>query len=218
MAMAPAKRGAIMKNWSVSIQTTHVLDMSKADEIADELVDLLKSHGGTARYDSQMLAARFDVRATHPEAALTKAHRILNAALRKAGYTDKSNIIVVEVEGVEEMDRRLQESNVPSLVGIAEVAGALGVSKQRASELSRQSSFPRPLATLAAGPVWDRHAIARFLERWPRRRTGRPRNQVVYHQGSNSESSAVSSGGAATSAPGAHRPAGRGITPKKRPR
>jgi hypothetical protein len=171
-----------MKNWSVSIQTTHVLDMSKADEIADELVDLLKPHGGTASYDSQTVAARFDVRAADPEAALAKAHRILSAALRKAGYTGESNIIAVEVETVEEMDRRLQESNVPSLVGIAEVAGALRVSKQRASELSRQSSFPRPLAVLAAGPVWERHTIARFLERWPRRRTGRPRKAVLHHQ------------------------------------
>jgi hypothetical protein len=207
-----------MNNWSVSIQTTHALDMSKADEIADELVDLLRPHGGTASYDSQMLAARFDVRATDPEAALKKAHRILNAALRKAGYTGEPSIIAVEVEAVEEMDRRLQESNIPSLVGIAEVAGTLGVSKQRASELSRQSSFPRPLATLAAGPVWERHAIARFLERWPRRRTGRPRKQAAYHHGSNSESSAVSSGGAVTSAPGAHSPAGRGMVPKNRPR
>ena len=207
-----------MKNWSVSIQTTHALDMPKADEIADELVDLLKPHGGTASYDSQMLAARFDVRATDPEAALTKAHRILNAALRKAGFTAESNVIAVEVESVEEMDRRLQESNVPSLVGIAEVAGALGVSKQRASELSRQSSFPRPLATLAAGPVWDRYAIARFLERWPRRRTGRPRKQAVYHQGSSNESSPGSSSGTVASAPGVHTPAGRGITPKNRPR
>jgi hypothetical protein len=167
-----------MKSWSVSIQTTHALDMSKADEIAEELVDLLKPHGGTASYDSQALAARFDVRATDPEAALTKAHRILSAALRKAGYTGEPNIIAVEVEAVDEMDRRLQESNVPSLVGIAEIARTLGVSKQRASELSRQSSFPRPLATLAAGPFWDRHAIARFLEKWPRRRTGRPKKQV----------------------------------------
>lgn len=207
-----------MKDWSVFIQTTHALNISKADEIADELVDLLKPHGGTASYDSQTLAARFDVRATDPEAALTKAHRILGAALRKAGFTAESNVIAVEVESVEEMDRRLQESNVPSLVGIAEVAGTLGVSKQRASELSRQSSFPRPLATLAAGPVWDRHAIARFLDRWPRRRTGRPRKQAAYHQGSKSDSSALSSAGKVASAPGAQTPAGRGITPKKRPR
>ncbi len=80
----------------------------------------------------------------------------------------------VELEPVEALDRRLQESGIPLLVGITEVADLLGVSKQRAWELSKTPDFPHPYVELAAGPVWNRYAVARFKERWPRR-PGRPK-------------------------------------------
>ncbi len=165
-----------MKEWSVYIQTAHSLGAAhdRLGAFVDELLDDLEPHAGTVSYDPLVLAARLSVRASDPESALAKARRILAVALRKTKFPDELDMVDVEIETVEELDRRLQQSNIPPLVGIAEVADTLGVSKQRASELSRQPSFPRPLVNLAAGPVWDRHAIARFLERWPRRRTGRP--------------------------------------------
>ena len=173
--MAATEGEGVMRDWSVYLQAAHGLGQAAVDDIADDLVDLLKPQGGSVSYDSQMLAARFDVRAADPESSLAKARRIFGSALRKARFPGEPTIIAAEVETVEDLDRRLQDSNVPPLVGIAEVADVLGVSKQRASELSRQPSFPRPLAALAAGPIWDRFAIARFVERWPRRRTGRPK-------------------------------------------
>jgi len=167
-----------MRDWSVSLQVAHTLDRSVVEDIADNLVDFLKPFGGSVSYDAQMLAARFDGRAADPESALVKARRIFERALRRARFPGVPTIVAVEVEAVEELERRLRGLNVPPVVGIAELASVLRVSKQRASELSRRPSFPRPLATLAAGPVWDRFAIARFVERWPRRRTGRPKRRI----------------------------------------
>lgn len=54
------------------------------------------------------------------------------------------------------------------LVGVAEVAALLGVSRQRVSQLAASESFPAPEAQLAAGPVWLRAAV----EQWARS-TGR---------------------------------------------
>ena len=46
-----------------------------------------------------------------------------------------------------------------NLVGVAEIAVMLGVSRQRISQLADAEGFPEPLASLAAGPVWERSAI-----------------------------------------------------------
>lgn len=54
------------------------------------------------------------------------------------------------------------------LVGVAEVADMLGVTRTRVSQLASVSGFPEPVARLAAGPVWARDDV----ERWARE-TGR---------------------------------------------
>jgi hypothetical protein len=63
---------------------------------------------------------------------------------------------------------------LPALLGIAEVAKRLDVSKQRAAELARSHRlFPPPLAELASGPVWTAWQIGSFQGSWTRR-PGRP--------------------------------------------
>jgi hypothetical protein len=51
------------------------------------------------------------------------------------------------------------------LVGLAEIAEMAGVSRQAVTNwTARHDSFPQPLARLAAGPVWQRAAVAAWLE------------------------------------------------------
>jgi predicted DNA-binding transcriptional regulator AlpA len=52
-----------------------------------------------------------------------------------------------------------------NLVGLTEIAAMLGVTRQRASQLSRQKGFPPPLDRIAAGPVWREDVIKRWAER-----------------------------------------------------
>lgn len=51
---------------------------------------------------------------------------------------------------------------IMDLVGTTEIGQMLGVSKQRADQLARTKSFPKPVAELAQGRVWRR----RDVERW----------------------------------------------------
>jgi hypothetical protein len=53
-------------------------------------------------------------------------------------------------------------------MGVTEIGELLGVSRQRADQLSRTADFPAPEAELASGRVWTRDAI----EGWARS-TGR---------------------------------------------
>jgi predicted DNA-binding transcriptional regulator AlpA len=50
------------------------------------------------------------------------------------------------------------------LMGVAEVAAFLSVSRQRVQQLARRPDFPAPVARLAATPVWESVDI----ERWAR--------------------------------------------------
>jgi ATP-dependent Clp protease ATP-binding subunit ClpC len=60
------------------------------------------------------------------------------------------------------------------LVGAAEIARLLGVSRQRVAQLSAAyADFPAPEAELAAGRVWTRGSIEAWLARHPERKPGR---------------------------------------------
>ena len=54
------------------------------------------------------------------------------------------------------------------LVGVAEIAELLGVTRQRVHQLAKTADFPKPLAELSAGAIWDKADV----EVWARA-TGR---------------------------------------------
>jgi predicted DNA-binding transcriptional regulator AlpA len=62
------------------------------------------------------------------------------------------------------------------LVGVSEIATMLGVSRQRADQITRQyDDFPAPEVTLSTGRVWRRAGVERWIKRHPDRRPGRPK-------------------------------------------
>jgi hypothetical protein len=44
-------------------------------------------------------------------------------------------------------------------MGLAEVRALLGVSRQRADQITRKPGFPAPVTRLATGKVWDADAV-----------------------------------------------------------
>jgi predicted DNA-binding transcriptional regulator AlpA len=64
------------------------------------------------------------------------------------------------------------------LVGAAEVADLLGVSRQQAHRLIRRSDFPAPQARLRSGPVWFTDDVQRWAADHADRRPGRPPRQT----------------------------------------
>jgi chaperonin GroES len=119
------------------------------------------------RLETKMFVAESD-----PSRALSVAQDWLTTAVREAGLPDWQ---VVHAEAITDasFDEDLGRAHTPSLLGIAELAERLGVSKQRASELAKLGQLPRPLAHLRATPVWSGAAIQHFVDTWPRRK-GRP--------------------------------------------
>ncbi len=62
-------------------------------------------------------------------------------------------LVEAEVLTATELDRQNALPSLPELVGVAEVAELLKVSRQRASALARSESVPLPVAALSSGPV-----------------------------------------------------------------
>lgn len=62
-------------------------------------------------------------------------------------------------------------AGVHHLVGVAEIAEMLGVTRQRVNQLAREEGFPQPEAELSAGRIWKRSDVVAWA-----RRTGRLRD------------------------------------------
>src|SRR5688572_7974468 len=61
------------------------------------------------------------------------------------------------------------------LVGVAEIAELLGVSRPRAHQLiEAYDDFPKPVSDLSVGRVWARAAVELWVALHPDRRPGRP--------------------------------------------
>lgn len=154
------------QEWSVEIGASGAAPVDH--DFADEVIGALASHGPALSVAGDEVSVRFSVDAPTVEDACQEALALFRRALPTL------QVFRIGAETADELDRRLAEDGAPELLGVTELARALGVSKQRISELTESGRFPAPVARLKAGPVWQRSAIARFVRRWPRR-AGRPR-------------------------------------------
>lgn len=156
-----------MNEWSVDIEA-RTEGRPLGEDFADAVLDALAPYAPALGLGPDRLDIRFNVRARSEREAFEKAiARFLKAV---PGYP----VVRVELQTVGDLDRELASSNVPDLIGVAELAQLLNVSRQRASELARSRGFPKPLVTLKAGPVWRRSSVARYTAGWERQ-PGRPR-------------------------------------------
>lgn len=139
------------------------------DEHLDRLVGALEAHDGVVSFAPGRLAVRLSVQHDRHEGALGHASEITMKALADVGLLD---LPVVRVEAVRQsqLAREIAEPSQPQVLGVAEVAALLGVSRQRLAVIRREhESFPEPFATLAATPLWYCSAIEQWLKSWPRR-------------------------------------------------
>lgn len=166
------------EEWVVEIEVVGPGDPVN-DERLDDLMDVLEPFSavvtgtpeepadGNARYGSSLT-----VLAETADAAVITGLEMFRSHAEKVGLPGLPVVRLATMTAAEQ-DADLARPNFPTLLGVAELAGLLGVSKQRASELARTETFPRPLFTLASGPVWVEPAVLRFVQSWDRR-PGRP--------------------------------------------
>jgi hypothetical protein len=163
--------------WNVNLQFDGVTTEENIGNQIDELFEPLLPLDPVASFAPGSLSVAVTVEAKTPDAALKSARRQIAEAMNSARFGE-GVLVGIEMHTNEELDRLNAIPNYPEVVGVAEVASMLGVSKQRVSELARSRTFPPPLYELAAGPVWVKGSIETFVEKWERK-PGRPRKAAT---------------------------------------
>jgi hypothetical protein len=83
---------------------------------------------------------------------------------------DGDGAVSASISSLNSKDRKV----VIDLMGVAEAAKFLNVSRQRFAEIEKHNDFPHPAAELACGRIWLRADIELWDVKHPRV-TGRPR-------------------------------------------
>lgn len=95
------------------------------------------------------------------------------AALQAVETATEHKALAVEVLPTHEFDRRVDQPLIPPLVGNAEIARMLGVSRQRAGQLVDVDGFPPAAVTTQAGPLRIKSQVEAWAHTW-QRKSGRP--------------------------------------------
>jgi hypothetical protein len=157
-------------NWHVEVAFESPSELPKASlDRVEDLVDMLSELHAAVTLAPRRITIAAAIQAETIESAFLEGLRQSSLAISRAGLPDLT-VVSARVCSEGEMEAELNSPNLPPLVGVAEIANQLGISRQRVSELSSQHrDFPGPVAKLAAGPVWLERAVRRFVENWARK-------------------------------------------------
>jgi hypothetical protein len=148
----------------------------QVEDLGEALADLGALGAAVSLRGASGLGATFTIYVPeYSDRAVVEAAERAVAAFK--GAADGLGIAIVSIDEVDLMagpffERWLQQPP-EGLAGVTEVAALLGVSRQRVAQLRERADFPAPIAELAAGPIWNRTSLTRFVEAWPRK-PGRP--------------------------------------------
>jgi hypothetical protein len=164
-------------DWTIHLEAAGdpVAELENYLEALDDLADLLSDYGASVSGSQDGTRVGITISLEHAGDALEamiEGQRIFHQYVGKVDLPSWP-ITRIEVMTWDEHDRELEEPLVPELVGVAEIAQIIDVTRQRASKLAHQHGFPAPVAELKSGPVWTRTSLNRFVEEWARR-PGRP--------------------------------------------
>lgn len=150
---------------------THPIDPEQWEERVDALLDVLAEtpgvEGPTGWGAGPTLGAVFIVEADEIATAASRGLRAFTDALKQiAGDLDV---------GVRRFEVTEEEFEPVTLLGATDVARLLGMSRQRVYQLAERADFPRPVATLARGQMWERGQVEAWARKQGRSLVGRPK-------------------------------------------
>lgn len=118
-----------------------------ADKLKLTVVELKRDSGPTI-----LITRRF--RATFPDQFGIDMWSLDSEIRGKVGSDYRPIAIVAHPES--------ETEPIPPIMSISEISKMLGVSRQRAQQLSRQPDFPQPIARTSNGPIYAISDIARY--------------------------------------------------------
>ena len=132
-----------------------------------QLLNALAGRCAVLAIDKDRLRLTFDLPAPDFETATSAAKMATDDALLSAGLPP---LEVTAAELLTSEEKRRVQAVTPDLMGVAEVAQFLGVSKQRVTQLAKTKDFPAPARELSATRIWLGPEIERFGRGWALKR------------------------------------------------
>lgn len=163
-----------METWyiSISFKANSPFSEDFAFDISEHLQDFAAVMSMARDMNSGSVALTID--ANDWNTALKRGHAAVMDTLRAASI--EATTTSIGVQNQEEFDAALNEPVYPQVVGFAEIARLAGVSRQRARQLAEKATFPYPVIKTRQGPLYNIHAVQRWLET---RAMERPSAQVT---------------------------------------
>jgi len=169
-----------MIDWSVEVGRTAPMGAEEAlvEEQVDEFLEVLGQNAPVISISDDSYVVRLSVQAEEALSAAALSIHLVDRAAKRAGFPQWP-VSRVDAQDDRALMKELSSAAMPSVVGVAEVAKSIGVSRQRVSELARSGNFPPPAYVLASGPIWLESSVARFVQGWDRRPGRRARPEAV---------------------------------------
>ena len=151
-----------MEIWYISIgfRTSRPFSEDLAFDMSEQLEDYAAVMSMARDRKSGSVALTID--AKEWSTALDLAHTAVIEVLEAADV--EATLTSVGAQNQDEFHAELNEPVYPQVVGFAEIARIAGVSRQRARQLAEKESFPHPVIKTSQGPLYNVHAVHRWLE------------------------------------------------------
>ena len=147
-----------MEIWYISIgfRTSRPFSEDLAFDMSEQLEDYAAVMSMARDRKSGSVALTID--AKEWSTALDLAHTAVIEVLEAADV--EATLTSVGAQNQDEFHAELNEPVYPQVVGFAEIARIAGVSRQ----LAEKESFPHPVIKTSQGPLYNVHAVHRWLE------------------------------------------------------
>lgn len=148
-------------------------DTPVADDAVDNIHEALHAYAPSVGItQAGALSVLLAVEAGTLRQAADEALRLVKGAAQGVGAG--RTVTHLQVQPWHLFEAEVLAPAVPELMGLADIAELLGVSRQRARELADTAAFPDPVQRLRSGPLFIADEVRRFHATWTRR-SGRPR-------------------------------------------
>ncbi|MCX5119902.1 hypothetical protein OG992_22220 [Micromonospora sp. NBC_00362] len=126
------------------------------DALRKAAVKLEVSYVEVERVSGPTIILSREIECNGPHEAIVGAWALILKIRQEVGPDHAVITVLTHPEGVPEL--------LPPVMTLSEIGKALGVSRQRAQQLSRQKGFPRRLFGTPSGPVFASSDIYRYHE------------------------------------------------------
>lgn len=136
------------------------------EEVAFDILEAFSENGSSAAIGPHEGSVRLAVAEDTIEEAISMATELKVQVQEVLGDVEVTSFTVMSEQ---EFKDSLDAPDPLDLVGLTEIAGILGVSRQRANAIVKLDGFPRVLVDVAAGKLRSRGEVLDWFEQWDRK-------------------------------------------------